>query len=61
MGLTVLFEFGFGHYVAKQTWSSLLADDRPPPRPAWPLALSVIGTAPVLISAARRAVGPESQ
>ena len=26
LGLTVMFEFSFGHYVAKQSWTKLLQD-----------------------------------
>jgi hypothetical protein len=51
LGLTVGFEFGFGHYVGKQSWSSLRADYDLPHGRLWPLVLLAVGTAP---AAARR-------
>ena len=54
MSLTMLFEFGFGHYVAKQPWSTLLADYNVRQGRLWPIVLGVTGTAPVLVRATRR-------
>jgi hypothetical protein len=55
VGLTIFFEFGFGHYVAKQPWATLLADYNVRRGRLWPLVLVVTGTAPVLVRAVRRA------
>jgi hypothetical protein len=46
VGLTTAFEFGFGHYVAKQSWRTLLADYDVPEGRLWPLVLACVGTAP---------------
>jgi hypothetical protein len=61
VGFTVLFEFGFGHFVAKQPWSTLLADYNLRRGRLWPLVLGVTGTAPMLVRAARRATGHSTQ
>ena len=46
--MTVVFEFGFGHFVAKQSWSKTPVGLRPTEGPMWPLVLVAIGTAPAL-------------
>jgi hypothetical protein len=53
VGLTVVFEFGFGHYVARQSWRALLADYDVAEGRLWPLVLAGVGTAPALGRAAR--------
>jgi hypothetical protein len=55
VGLTTAFEFGFGHYVAKQSWRALLADYDVSKGRLWPLVLASVGTAPAAVRAARRA------
>ena len=44
--LTVAFEFGFGHYVAKQSWDTLLADYHLRRGRLWPLVLVATAAAP---------------
>jgi hypothetical protein len=51
VALTVAFEFGFGHYVARQSWPTLLADYDLRRGRLWPLALAATAAAP---AAARR-------
>ena len=41
LGLTVLFELGFGRLVAKQSWSDLLADYQVIRGRSWPLVLAL--------------------
>jgi hypothetical protein len=53
VGLTTAFEFGFGHYVAKQSWRTLLADYDVRSGRLWPLVLACIGTAPAATRLAR--------
>lgn len=53
VGLTTAFEFGFGHYVAKQSWRALLADYDLRGGRLWPLVLASVGTAPAGVRAAR--------
>jgi hypothetical protein len=48
VGLTVLFEFGFGHYVANRPWSTLLAHYNVRRGRLWPLVLAAMGIAPAL-------------
>jgi hypothetical protein len=61
VALTVAFEFGFGHYVAKQSWSTLLADYDLRRGRLWPLALFATGAAPAAARATRqRRVAPRS-
>ena len=53
VGLTVVFEFGFGHYAARQSWRALLADYNMAEGRLWPLVLAGVGTAPAVGRAAR--------
>ena len=53
VSLTTAFEFGFGHYVAKQSWRALLADYDVARGRLWPLVLAVVGTAPAAARATR--------
>jgi hypothetical protein len=46
--LTLLFEFGFGHWVAKKPWRKLLADYNVLEGRAWPAVLLVILFTPVV-------------
>lgn len=46
VGLTTTFEFGFGHYVAGQSWRALLADYDVRRGRLWPVVLACVGTAP---------------
>jgi len=48
VALTVAFEFGFGHYVAKQSWRTLLADYDLRHGRLWPLVLTATAAAPAL-------------
>jgi hypothetical protein len=62
VGLTTAFEFGFGRYVAKQSWRMLLADYDVARGRLWPLVLAAVGTAPVAARAARmRPPGPRAK
>lgn len=45
-GLTAAFELGFGHYVARQPWSALLADYDLRRGRLWPLVLVATAAAP---------------
>lgn len=51
---TVLFEFGFGHWVAGHSWSRLLADYNPLAGRLWLLVLLTLLFGPVLGGAIRR-------
>lgn len=53
VGLTVAFEFGFGRYVAKQSWRTLVADYDMARGRLWPLVLAAVGAAPASARAAR--------
>jgi hypothetical protein len=53
VGMTVAFEFGFGHYVARQSWSTLLADYDLRRGRLWPLVLAATAAAPAAARAAR--------
>jgi hypothetical protein len=55
LALTVVFEFGFGRLVAKQSWRQLLADYNLAAGRTWPLVLAWIAIGPTVIRA-RRAV-----
>jgi hypothetical protein len=55
VALTVTFEFGFGHYVAGQSWRTLLADYDLRRGRLWPLVLAATAAAPAL---ARRGDDP---
>jgi hypothetical protein len=46
--LTVAFEFGFGHYVARQSWSTLLENYNLLRGRVWPAVLLVILLTPPL-------------
>lgn len=47
--VTVLFEFGFGHYIAKHSWERLFADYNIMNGRVWLFALITVGVAPVLV------------
>jgi hypothetical protein len=53
VGLTVAFEFGFGRYVARQSWRTLVADYDMARGRLWPLVLAAVGAAPASARAAR--------
>lgn len=53
LGLTLAFEFLFGHYVAGHTWSRLLQDYDLLAGRLWPLVLLWVATAPHLLSRRR--------
>jgi hypothetical protein len=48
LGLTVLFEFGFGHYVLGLAWAELFADYNILNGRCWPLVLAVTFGAPFI-------------
>ncbi|MGJ3253363.1 MAG: hypothetical protein ACFE0J_19845 [Elainellaceae cyanobacterium] len=48
LGLTVAFEFGFGHYVAKRPWTTLISDYNVLTGRIWIFVLIWIAIAPVL-------------
>lgn len=50
VALTVAFEFGFGHYVAKTSWSRLIEDYNLMRGRVWVLFLIWLGLAPWLLS-----------
>ncbi|HET6562443.1 MAG TPA: hypothetical protein VFG72_11250 [Marmoricola sp.] len=56
--MTVVFEFGFGHYVDGAAWSTLLADYDITRGNLWILVLLTIGSAPELV---RRSVVPRAK
>jgi len=49
LALTVAFEFGFGHYVARTSWDELLADYDLRRGRVWLLALSWIALGPAIV------------
>jgi hypothetical protein len=49
VALTVAFEFGFGHYVAGNSWDELLADYDVPNGRLWPLVLVWLGIGPLVV------------
>jgi hypothetical protein len=53
VALTVAFEFLFGHYLAKQPWTVLLANYNVFRGHLWPLVLAWVGFAPYLFFKAR--------
>ena len=53
--LTVLFEFGFGHYVDRKSWEELVANYDVRSGHLWPLVLLWIGVGPAVARSARRA------
>lgn len=48
VAMTVAFEFGFGHFVARQSWRTLLADYDLRRGRLWPLVLVATAAAPAL-------------
>ena len=54
MMATVLFEFGFGHYVAGHTWSRLFADYNVAAGRVWILVLLTILVTPSAVGFFRR-------
>jgi hypothetical protein len=48
LSLTVIFEFGFGHFVMKKSWGKLLEDYNMLKRRVWVVVLIVTLTAPYL-------------
>lgn len=57
LGLTILFEFGFGHYVMGHPWEKLLADYNILKGRLWSLALATILLAPRLCGTILRRPG----
>jgi hypothetical protein len=55
LALTVAFEFGFGHYVAGASWSTLLTDYDLAKGNLWVLVLLTTGLAPVAVRRAASA------
>ena len=55
MALTVLFEFGFGHYVARRSWTELAANYDMRRGSLWPLVLLWTGVGPGATRLTRRA------
>ena len=53
LALTIAFEFGFGHCVARTSWRELLADYDLRRGRVWPLALVWITVGPAVIRARR--------
>jgi hypothetical protein len=49
VGLTATFEFGFGHYVAKEEWSELLRDYDLARGRVWGLVLVWLGLGPLAV------------
>jgi hypothetical protein len=54
LGLTVVFEFGFGHFVAGHSWSRLFQDYNLLEGRVWSLFLVVVFVAPWLVLRVRR-------
>jgi len=54
VGLTVAFEFGFGHYVAGASWSALLANYDLLAGRMWPIVLAFVAASPFLWRPHRR-------
>lgn len=50
LGLTILFEFGFGHYIAGHSWHKLLADYNLLAGRVWLVVLIWIALAPIVFS-----------
>jgi hypothetical protein len=55
LALTVLFEFGFGHYVDGKSWSELVHDYNLADGHVWPLVLLWLTVGPAVV---RRVFGP---
>jgi hypothetical protein len=49
MLLTVAFEFGFGHFIARQSWSTLLENYNVLRGRVWPAVLLVVLLTPALV------------
>src|SRR3954463_6210836 len=58
LGLPLLFEFGAGHFVFRQTWGRLLADYNLAKGRVWMIVLIVTAEAPLLASQARGLFAP---
>ena len=54
LGLTLAFEFGFGHYVAGKPWHELMADYNVAAGRIWILVLLTTLFAPLLMGRARK-------
>jgi hypothetical protein len=54
LALTVAFEFGFGHYVARTSWRELLIDYDLRRGRLWPLVLAWIALGPAVVRAGRQ-------
>jgi hypothetical protein len=54
VGMTTAFEFGFGHYVAHQSWTAMLVDYDLRRGRLWPLVLLAAGVAPAVARSRRR-------
>ena len=48
VGMTVVFELGFGHYVAGASWSALLANYDLLAGRTWPVVLAFVGASPFI-------------
>lgn len=59
--LTLVFEFGAGHYLFHKPWRELLADYNVLRGRAWPLVLLVTATAPLWAAWARGFFAPRSR
>lgn len=59
LGMTVLFEFGFGHYVMGHSWEKLLHDYNVLEGRLWVVVLAAVWAGPVLLQ--RRGGGSEKQ
>lgn len=53
LAMTVLFEFGFGHFVVKKSWAELLADYDLLAGRIWIVVLAVVFLAPYLVARMR--------
>lgn len=49
MAATILFEFGFGHYVMGNSWDTLLHDYNVAEGRLWPVVLLVVLFAPLIV------------
>jgi hypothetical protein len=52
--MTVVFEFGFGRTLAKQSWEALLADYDVRKGRTWPFVLAWIGVGPAVVRGLHR-------
>ena len=57
LGLTLLFEFGFGHFVSHEPWAELLADYNIFRGRIWILVLATTFLSPWLVGTARGLFG----